>query len=107
MRRVSPAESNVPRVLFQHAINNIRMQLPSAILPFHIPPHRPEQRTLQILTMSGNSQVVSDPLCGLLVNGERPFLATLAHHPERLIPTVLMQLPHLEVEAGGVQASMA
>src|SRR5262249_19421236 len=61
-----------------------------------IPPHRPEQRTLQILTMSGNSQVVSDPLYGLLVNGERPFLATLAHHPERLIPTVLMQLPHLQ-----------
>jgi hypothetical protein len=44
VRRVPPAQSNVPRVLLQYPVNHVRMQVSAALLLLAISsPHRAER----------------------------------------------------------------
>ena len=76
--RVSPTESNVPRVLAQRAINDIRMQRPTCIEACAIVAHWPEEWPLQISAMSCHIEIVFDALYDLGVNGQTPLLAAFA-----------------------------
>src|SRR5438128_10366314 len=92
MCRVSPTESNVPRILAQRAVNHIRMQWPACLKAFAVVAHRSEERSLHIIAMPGHRQIIFDALCGLWVNGETPLLAAFAHDLQRIEATV-----HVEV----------
>ena len=59
--------------------------MPAYILCFPVPPHRPEERSVHVITVSSHGQVVTNALCGLGVNRKRSFLPTLAHHAQRII----------------------
>ena len=43
MRRVSPTESNVPRILAEEPVDDIRMQVPTCFKAFAIVAHGPEE----------------------------------------------------------------
>src|SRR5437016_14388428 len=69
----------MPRVLPQRAVNHVGVQRPACHKTFAIVTHRSEEWSLDIITVSGEYEIVTDALCGLRVNGEAPLLAAFAH----------------------------
>jgi hypothetical protein len=67
MCRVSPLESNVPCVLPQRAVNDIGVQRPTCHKTFAIVAHRPEEWSLDIITMPRHPKIIADALRRLWV----------------------------------------
>src|SRR5712692_6353522 len=72
------------------------MQMPATVLAFSISPYRPEERALKVLTVPCQCQVVFDALCCLWIDCQTPLLATLAHHAQRIKPTIDVEVPDLQ-----------
>src|SRR5262245_3105306 len=96
MRRVSPLESNVTRILTQRAVNHIRMQMSTRFKALAIVAHRPEERSLDIIAVFCEVEIVTNALCCLWVNGQTPFLAAFAYHPQGIVATVHVEVPHFQ-----------
>src|SRR5712691_5341560 len=92
---ISPVKLGSSFLTIRH---HIRMQRPAHLLFFPIPPYWPKQRPVHVLTMFGHCQGVPNALCHLWVDSERPFLTTLAHYAQCVIPSV-------DVEVSDFQSS--
>ena len=84
MGRVSPTESNVPRILAQCAVNHVRMQEATCLKALPVVTHRPEEWSLNIIAVFGEIEIVTNALRCLWMDGETPLLAAFAYDLQRM-----------------------
>src|SRR5258706_14360807 len=96
MGRVSPRESNGPRVLAQCAINHIWMQEATCCKALPVVAHRPEEWPLDVLAVFCEFEIVTDALCCLWMNSKTPLLAAFAYDLQRIKSTVHVKVTDFE-----------
>jgi len=85
-------DSHLSAVFFHNPVNRIRVQMTTQIT---IAPYWPEERSIKIITVSSNVEVMPNPLCCLLVDGNNSFSTPFSFEPQRRKPRVHIEASDL------------
>ena len=96
VRRVAPHQADASSIFPKHAINGIRVQLSNGVERLGIAPQRPEHRTAMVIAMASKLQIGADARGRLRINGQHVSPAALSGNPQRIEPSILMQVAHGE-----------
>src|SRR5438128_8127726 len=72
------------------------MQRPACFQTFAVVTHRPEEWSLDIITMPGKIEIVTNALRCLRVNGQTPLLAAFAHDLQGIESAIHVEVPDFQ-----------